>query len=146
MDYVVLSGNRPAVASMSIGGPKSAAQDTAVTKMNEAGIPVIVASGNSNADACSVSPSGAPDAYTVAASDLGDNRLSTSNYGLCVDIFAPGASITSAWIPTNTSSATLSGSSMATPHVAGAAAIIFGLHPSYTADEVKQTITNETTV
>ncbi|XP_071850595.1 aqualysin-1-like isoform X4 [Apostichopus japonicus] len=146
MNYVINNGARPAVASMSIGGSKSAAQDEAVTNMNNAGIPVIVAAGNSNTDACSVSPSGAVDAFTVAGSDINDNRLSTSNYGSCVDIFAPGVSITSAWHSSPTASATLTGSSVATSHVAGAAAVIFGLNPDYTAIDVKQILTNDATV
>ncbi|PIK45940.1 proprotein convertase subtilisin/kexin type 9 preproprotein [Apostichopus japonicus] len=170
MNYVINNGVRPAVASMSIGGSKSAAQDEAVTNMNNAGIPVIVAAGNSNTDACSVSISGAVDAFTVAGSDINDNRLSTSNYGSCVNIFAPGVSITSAWHTSPTASATLTGSSVATPHVAGfncttrcnqihkekqkvrifsltgAAAVIFGLNPGNTAIDVKHGLTNDATV
>jgi len=112
-----------AVANMSLGGGASPALDTAVNKLINDGVTVVVAAGNSSANACNFSPARAPSAITVAASTSNDQFASYSNFGSCVDIIAPGSSITSAWIgKNNISIKTISGTSMAAPHVAGAKA------------------------
>jgi len=112
-----------AVANMSLGGGASPALDTAVNNLINDGVTVVVAAGNSKQDACNFSPARAPSAITVAASTSNDQFASYSNFGSCVDIIAPGSSITSAWIgKNNISIKTISGTSMAAPHVAGAKA------------------------
>lgn len=123
------------VISMSLGGGSSSALDGAATEAATNGnMIVVVAAGNENQDACNVSPAGAGgngpsgDVITVASSTSSDARSSFSNYGSCVDIFAPGSSITSSWIGSNSASNTISGTSMATPHVAGLAATMLQKH------------------
>jgi len=111
-----------AVANMSLGGGASSALDTAVNNLIKDGVIVVVAAGNSRQDACKSSPARVPAAITVAASDVNDIFASFSNRGKCVDIIAPGFGIASAWIGSNTATKTISGTSMASPHVAGAVA------------------------
>ena len=111
-----------AVANMSLGGGASSALDTAVNNLINDGVIVVVAAGNSRQDACKSSPARVPAAITVAASDVNDIFASFSNRGKCVDIIAPGFGIASAWIGSNTATNTISGTSMASPHVAGAVA------------------------
>ena len=123
VDWVAAQSFRPAVANMSLGGGASTALDNAVTNAVNAGITFVVAAGNSNVDACTASPARAPSAITVGATTSTDARASYSNFGTCVDIFAPGSSITSAWYKSNTQTNTISGTSMASPHVAGVAAL-----------------------
>ncbi len=118
----------PAVANMSLGGGVSATVDSAVQAVIADGVTVAVAAGNSNADACNTSPARTPSALTVAASDSSDTRASFSNFGTCIDIFAPGVSITSAW--NNGSTNAISGTSMAAPHVAGVVAVLLSQTPS----------------
>lgn len=130
MDWVAANATRPAVANMSLGGGADAATDTAVARMVSAGITTVVAAGNENVNACTSSPARAASAITVAASTFGDARASFSNYGSCVDLFAPGQSITSAWIGGTTATNTISGTSMASPHVAGVAALYLQGNPS----------------
>jgi aqualysin 1 len=113
----------PAVANMSLGGGASSAVDTAVKNAIADGVTFAVAAGNSNADACRYSPARVPDALTVGATTSKDDRASYSNYGKCLDLFAPGSSITSAWSTGDGATNTISGTSMATPHVAGVAAL-----------------------
>lgn len=135
VDWVRNNHSKPAVANMSLGGGYSAALNSAVDSLANAGVFIAVAAGNSNADACSYSPASAADATTVAASTSTDARASYSNYGGCVDLYAPGSSITSTWINSSTNS--ISGTSMASPHVAGVAALYksnFGDAPSATID------------
>jgi len=136
MDWVTANGIRPCVASMSLGGGASSTMDRAVANMHNAGVVVSVAAGNSNANACNYSPARAAEAITVGATDIRDSRASFSNYGACVDIFAPGVDITSAWIGDTDATNTISGTSMACPHVSGAAALILQANPSLTPDEV----------
>ena len=110
------------VVNMSLGGGASSALDTAVNSVIGKGVVVVVAAGNSKRDACNFSPARVPNAITVAASDSTDTFASYSNYGKCVDIIAPGSAITSDWYTSSTATKTISGTSMASPHVAGAVA------------------------
>lgn len=112
---------------MSLGGSYSAAVNSAVASTIAAGVTVVVAAGNDDADASNYSPASAPNAITVGATDISDNRASFSNYGAVLDVFAPGVDVKSAWIGSKSASNTISGTSMATPHVAGLAAYLIGL-------------------
>ncbi len=132
---------RPAVANMSLGGGASLSVDTAVNKVIQDGVSVVVAAGNSAADACQSSPARVAAAITVAASDNSDSQASFSNYGSCVDVYAPGVGITSAWISSATSSAVLSGTSMASPHVAGVVAQILSANLAATPADVALAVT-----
>ena len=136
----ISAGTRRAVVNMSLGGSASPAIDAAVAAITGRGVPVVVAAGNESADACLGSPSRAPSAITVAASDIGDVRASFSNHGACVDVFAPGVAVRGADIGSTTSYATYSGTSMAAPHVAGYAAVVMGLFPAATAASVNRAI------
>ena len=112
-----------AVVNMSLGGAASGALDEAIGRITNAGMTMVVSAGNENSDACTRSPARAPSAITVGATDRTDAKASYSNFGTCVDINAPGTSITGAWITNSTSTNTISGTSMAAPHVTGAVAI-----------------------
>eukprot|EP00741_Cyanophora_paradoxa_P003004 tig00000658_g2916.t1 len=136
IDYVVANHVKPAVLSMSLGGGKSSATDAAVLRATTAGVITVVAAGNENSNACDVSPAGAPSAITVGATDSSDNRAWFSNFGTCVDIFAPGVSITSTWIGSTTALNTISGTSMATPLVAGVVALYLEVNPAATVATV----------
>jgi subtilisin family serine protease len=120
IDWVRLNAVRPAVVNMSLGGGLMTSVNTATTNLINSGIFTAVAAGNSNADACNFSPASTPGAYTVAASTKTDARAGFSNYGACVDGYAPGDDIKSDWL--NNSTLILDGTSMAAPHVAGCAA------------------------
>lgn len=113
----------PMVANMSLGGGASSTLDTAVNNAINVGVTFAIAGGNSNANACNYSPARVANAITVGATTSTDARASYSNYGSCLDLFAPGSSIASAWYTSDTATNTISGTSMATPHVAGVAAI-----------------------
>ena len=121
LDWVRGHHIKPAVANLSLGGGTSSAVDTAVRNLANAGVFVTVAAGNSNMNACGVSPAREPAAYTVAASDRSDRRAGDSNFGACVDAYAPGVGVRSDWLDGETR--TISGTSMASPHVAGTAAL-----------------------
>ena len=137
IDWVTANKHLPAVANMSLGGSYSAALNAAVTNSSNAGITYAVAAGNDyGADACGLSPASTPAAITVGATDNSDSRASYSNIGTCLDIFAPGSNVTSAWMTSDTATNTISGTSMATPHVAGAIAILLGTRPAATPVQV----------
>jgi subtilisin family serine protease len=141
---------QPAVANMSLGGGKNSALDTAVRNSIADGVTYAVAAGNGNflgmqANACNSSPARVTEAITVSATDSTDRKASWANYGNCVDWFAPGVNITSAWITTDTSTNTISGTSMATPHVAGVAAQYLQGSPGASPAAVRTALYNLTT-
>ena len=136
IDWVTANKRLPAAANMSLGGGVSSALNTAVKNSVAAGVTYAVAAGNDGNDACLHSPASEPTAITVGATDITDGFASFSNRGSCVDINAPGVSITSAWYNTNTATNTISGTSMATPHVAGAAALYLQANPAATPAQV----------
>jgi subtilisin family serine protease len=147
VDWVTKNAIKPAVANMSLGGGASAALDAAVQRSINAGVTYAIAAGNENQNACNDSPARVGAAITVGATDANDNRASFSNFGTCVDIFAPGVNIVSSFISgnSNTARATLSGTSMATPHVTGASALVLGLHPNFTPAQVRDALVNNAT-
>ncbi|HEY7026476.1 MAG TPA: S8 family serine peptidase [Gemmatimonadales bacterium] len=145
INWVTAHRIKPAVANMSLGGGFSQALNTAVANSIKAGVSYAIAGGNSNLDACTVSPASTPAAITVAASDSNDQRASFSNLGTCVDIFGPGVAITSDWNASNTATMVLSGTSMATPHVAGVIALYLQTHPTATPANVRYAIASTAT-
>ncbi|HEU4885285.1 MAG TPA: S8 family serine peptidase [Longimicrobium sp.] len=145
MDWVANNRILPAVANMSLGGGASTAIDDAINRMYNRGVTVVVAAGNENQNACNVSPSRAPNAITVGATTSSDARASYSNYGSCVDVFAPGSSITSSWYTSTTATNTISGTSMASPHVAGVAALYLQGNTAATPSAVANAIITTST-
>jgi serine protease len=145
MDWVANNHVKPAVANMSLGGGVSQATDDAVQRMHNAGVTVVVAAGNDNSNACNYSPARAPAAITVGSTVNNDSRSSFSNYGSCLDIYAPGSNILSAWHTSSTATNTISGTSMASPHVAGVAALYLANNPNATPTQVRNAIVNNAT-
>ncbi|WP_426747804.1 S8 family serine peptidase [Myxococcus faecalis] len=136
VDWVTKNHKSPAVANMSLGTDTDPALDEAVRRSIASGVVYVLAAGNESGDACKHSPARAPEAITVAATDTSDKRAHFSNYGDCVDVFAPGNKITSAWHYGDFQTRILSGTSMAAPHVTGVAALWLELNPQATPDAV----------
>ncbi len=145
VDWVTQNHQKPAVVNMSLGGEVSDSLDAAIRNSLKAGITYVLAAGNEyGADSCTRSPARVGEAITVGSSTLLDKASDFSNQGPCVDLFAPGSDITSAWIDSNTASLPSSGTSMATPHVAGAVAIYLAKNPNATPAQVQNTLLNLT--
>ncbi|MFI6242423.1 S8 family peptidase [Micromonospora sp. NPDC050795] len=146
VDWVTANAIKPAVANMSLGGGANSSLDNAVRNSIASGVTYGLAAGNdSGANACNTSPARTTEAITVGSTTSTDARSSFSNVGTCLDIFAPGSSITSAWYTSNTATNTISGTSMATPHVVGAAALVASANPSWTPAQVRnQLVANAT--
>ncbi len=146
IDWVAASTARPAVANLSLGGAASTSVDAAVAGAVAKGITMVVAAGNSNFDACQASPAREPSAITVGATTSIDYRASFSNWGSCLDVFAPGGGITSAWNTSATASNTISGTSMASPHVAGVAALALQQNPTASPEAISALIVSTAAV
>ena len=150
VNWVATNAVKPAVGNMSLGGGASQSLDDAVTGAVNAGVVMCVAAGNGDAngnavDACTTSPARAAAAITVSATDSTDTKPTWANIGTCVDIFAPGVNITSAWDTSTTATNTISGTSMATPHVTGTSALYLSLNPSATPATVANALTSNAT-
>ncbi|HEU4885287.1 MAG TPA: S8 family peptidase [Longimicrobium sp.] len=151
VDWVAANAIKPAVANMSLGGGASTALDNAVTNAVASGVTFVVAAGNGNTGgkaqpACNYSPARVPTAITVGATGSNDAKATYSNYGTCVDIFAPGNSILSAWYTSDTAGNTISGTSMASPHVAGVAALYLQSNGSASPATVSNALTSGATL
>jgi subtilisin family serine protease len=140
VDWVTANAIKPAVVNMSLGGGFVAAVNQAVTNSINSGITYTIAAGNLNNDACLLSPASTPAAITVGATNRTDQRAAFSDWGSCVDLFAPGVEIASEWIGSNTATNTLTGTSMAAPHVAGVAALYLTASPTSTPAQVASAI------
>jgi subtilisin family serine protease len=145
VDWVTQNHVEPAVANMSLGGGTSTALDQAVSNSIASGVSYAIAAGNNNANACNGSPARVSAANTVGSTTSTDARSSFSNFGTCVDLFAPGSSITSAWYTSTTAANTISGTSMATPHVAGALALYLQTTPAASPSTATQALLANTT-
>ena len=136
---------KPSVANLSLGSSFSQSVNDAVEAAVAGGVNMLVAAGNNNKNACNYSPASAPSAVTVGATEIDDDRASYSNYGKCLDIFGPGTDITSAWIGSPSATKTISGTSMATPHVCGVAAKYLSADPSLTTANVTAKLISDST-
>ncbi|QGV80572.1 S8 family peptidase [Streptomyces ficellus] len=145
VDWVTANAVRPAVANMSLGGGSDTSLDDAVRRSIGSGVSYTVAAGNGNflglpERACNTSPARVPEAITVGATDSADRRASFSNYGTCVDLFAPGVNVASAWSTGDTATKSISGTSMAAPHTAGTAALYLAEHPAASPAQVRDAL------
>lgn len=147
IDFVTADheAGQPAVANMSLGGGANMAVDQAVKNSIADGVAYAVAAGNSNAPACQFSPARVPEAMTSGASTIGDAKASFSNWGSCMDWFAPGQTITSAWRTSDTATNTISGTSMASPHTAGVAALYLQSSPGASPAAVSKALASAAT-
>ena len=145
VNWVTNNARKPAVANMSLGGGVSTTLDNAVASSISSGVTYALAAGNSTANACNSSPARVASAITVGATTSTDAKASYSNYGTCLDIFAPGSSITSDWYTSTTATNTISGTSMASPHVAGAAALVLATNTAFTPAQVRDRLVSNST-
>jgi subtilisin family serine protease len=145
VDWIAANHVKPAVANMSLGGGVNSSVDAAVNSLINAGVTVVISAGNDNLNACNYSPARVTAAITVGSTDINDARSSFSNTGACLDLFAPGGNITSAWNTGDSATNTISGTSMASPHVAGAAALYLANNPSATPAQVATALLNNAT-
>ncbi|WP_336321781.1 S8 family peptidase [Streptomyces lavendofoliae] len=145
IDWVTKNHRGPSVANMSLGGGVDPALDAAVSKAIASGVTFAVAAGNESSDAGQSSPARVPEALTVASSTKDDQQSGFSNHGSVVDLYAPGSDITSAWNDSDQGTKTISGTSMATPHVAGAAAVYLAGHQDATPEQVAGALTGGAT-
>jgi subtilisin family serine protease len=145
VDWVTANHVSPAVANMSLGGGISTALDTAVANSISSGVTYAIAAGNSATNACNASPARVPAAITVGASDINDRQATFSNFGTCVDLYGPGVNITSSWATSDTATNTISGTSMATPHVTGTAALYVQVNPTATPAQVASALASNAT-
>ncbi|WFE50949.1 S8 family serine peptidase [Micromonospora sp. WMMD1155] len=146
VDWVTANAIKPAVANMSLGGGANSSLDNAVRNSIASGVTYGLAAGNDyGANACNTSPARTTEGITVGSTTSTDARSSFSNIGTCLDLFAPGSSITSAWYTSNTATNTISGTSMATPHVVGAAALVASANPSWTPAQVRNQLVSNAT-
>jgi subtilisin family serine protease len=145
MDWVRVNHVKPAVANMSLGGGFSSSVNTAANNLSNAGVFVAVAAGNSNANSCNYSPASASAVTSVMSSTSTDAKSSFSNWGSCAHVYAPGSSITSAWHTSNTATNTISGTSMASPHVAGVAALYKATFGDASSSTIRTWIINNST-
>lgn len=145
LDWILDQSDRPAVVNMSLGGPPSSALDRQINVLVSAGLTTVVAAGNGNANACATSPARVPVALTVGATTDADQRAAFSNYGTCVDLFAPGVNMLSDWYTTPTATAVRSGTSSAAPLVTGVAALCLEKYPTASPEAVALTVLSQAT-
>ncbi|MBU8895114.1 S8 family peptidase [Corallococcus sp. H22C18031201] len=145
VDWVAAHHQSPAVANMSLGGPVDAVLDEAVRRAVRSGVTFVVAAGNESEDACLHSPARVDEVLSVGATNVGDARASFSNYGQCVDLFAPGEGIVSAWMTDDSATQVLSGTSMASPHVTGAVALYLEANPTASPEAVARALVDNAT-
>jgi subtilisin family serine protease len=146
INWVTANAIRPAVANMSLGGPgTNTSINNAVANSISSGISYAIAAGNSNSNACNFSPALVPAAITVGATTDTDARASFSNFGTCLDLFGPGQAITAPWFSSDSATNTISGTSMASPHAAGVAALVVSANPTWTPAQVRNEMVNDAT-